>query len=296
MDIRQLQYFEMIYRMGSISKASKAMFVSQQCISRQLANLEKEFHAKLFERNSGGVIPTEEGKYLHSQAVSLLAAAERIEAHFSDAVSNEKSLLTIGIPRGMNFFFDDSFINEFEVICPDISLKRVNLWNTEVCRMMDAGRLDLSFVFNPGSEVTYEVIHLFDEPFTCVVNVENPLAGKDCVRAEDIVSQKILVSDENYYGNTGIEAVLRDMEVCPEMISIVDLFSVYEYVSRNPEWIGFSLRSYANTMDCARIRQLPLKAPHSWWDISLICGNRSHNIDRMIEYIKNRCSQKAAET
>lgn len=296
MDIQQLQYFEMVYRMGSISKASRALFVSQQCISRQLANLEKEFHTNLFDRNSGGVIPTEEGKYLHSQAVSLLASAEKIRAHFSLPVSNGKSPLTIGIPRGMNFFFDDSFINEFEVICPDISLKRMSLWNTEVCRMMDAGKLDLSFIFNPGPEVTYEIIHLFDEPFTCVVNVENPLAGKDCIQAEDIVSQKVLVSDENYYGDTGIEAVFRDMDVCPEMISIVDLFSVYEYVSRNPEWIGFSLRSYADTMNYVKIRQLPLKAPHSWWDISLICGNRSHNIDRMIEYIKNRCSQKVTET
>ena len=44
----------------SINKAAGKLFITQQGLSRVIANLEKNLNVKLLERNARGVFPTEE--------------------------------------------------------------------------------------------------------------------------------------------------------------------------------------------------------------------------------------------
>ena len=52
MEIRVLQYFLAIAREESISRAAESLHVTQPTLSRQIAQLEEEIGAKLFERRS----------------------------------------------------------------------------------------------------------------------------------------------------------------------------------------------------------------------------------------------------
>lgn len=48
MTLTQLEYFCMVCRYHSITRAAKALYVSQPTISTSIRDLEKEFHLKLF--------------------------------------------------------------------------------------------------------------------------------------------------------------------------------------------------------------------------------------------------------
>ena len=66
----QLEAFVQIARLGSFSKASKSLHVSQPALTRRIQELEANLNISLFLRSSGGVELTEEGrrllKYTHS--------------------------------------------------------------------------------------------------------------------------------------------------------------------------------------------------------------------------------------
>ncbi len=72
MDLRQLRYFAQIVESGSLSKASRQLFIAQPALSQQLAKLEGEIGKPLLTRSSKGVAPTENGLALYHHARFML--------------------------------------------------------------------------------------------------------------------------------------------------------------------------------------------------------------------------------
>ena len=58
MDLRQLRYFAQIVESGSLSKASRQLFIAQPALSQQVSKLEEEVGKPLLNRSSKGVAPT----------------------------------------------------------------------------------------------------------------------------------------------------------------------------------------------------------------------------------------------
>ena len=58
MDIRVLEYYLIVAREESITKAAAILHVTQPTLSRQLMQLEEELQVKLFNRTSHSVVLT----------------------------------------------------------------------------------------------------------------------------------------------------------------------------------------------------------------------------------------------
>ncbi len=50
MDINELQAFTHVADEGSFSRAAEALFLTQPAVSKRVASLESELHARLFDR------------------------------------------------------------------------------------------------------------------------------------------------------------------------------------------------------------------------------------------------------
>ena len=55
MTLTQLEYFCMVCRYHSITRAADALYVSQPTISTSIRDLEKEFHLKLFNHGKNKI-------------------------------------------------------------------------------------------------------------------------------------------------------------------------------------------------------------------------------------------------
>lgn len=79
-DWNDLQTVLAIAKTGSLSAASRHLHVSQSTVSRRLQSIEAAVNGPVFYRGAGGELrPTEAGSV-------MIAAAERMQAAFSDAV------------------------------------------------------------------------------------------------------------------------------------------------------------------------------------------------------------------
>ena len=86
MDIRVLEYFLAVAREESITKAAKALSMTQPPLSRQLKELEDELGKQLFIRGNKKVTLTEEGILLRKRAEELIIMGLRLRSgiHKSD--------------------------------------------------------------------------------------------------------------------------------------------------------------------------------------------------------------------
>ena len=72
MDIKQLEYFTVVYQSQNFTAAAKKIHISQQGLSKSIQNLENEFSTPLFLRNKKRLIPTPFGELMYNQAVHLI--------------------------------------------------------------------------------------------------------------------------------------------------------------------------------------------------------------------------------
>ena len=79
-----LLYFAEIVRVGSLRKAAENLLVTPSAISRQIANLEEELGAPLFNRSSRGMVLTDAGnallRYVEDSQVNIRKLRSTIDS------------------------------------------------------------------------------------------------------------------------------------------------------------------------------------------------------------------------
>jgi DNA-binding transcriptional LysR family regulator len=80
MQLTALRYFHETARLGSIRKAAEALSVTPSAISRQIANLEHDLRAPLFERSVHGMRLTAAGDLLARQTHRTFLDLDRVRS------------------------------------------------------------------------------------------------------------------------------------------------------------------------------------------------------------------------
>ncbi|WP_211288195.1 LysR family transcriptional regulator [Mumia flava] len=80
MDLQQLRYVIAIAETGSFTRAAQQCHVVQSALSHQVAKLEREIGARLFDRTSRRVLLTAAGEAFLPDARASVEAAERARA------------------------------------------------------------------------------------------------------------------------------------------------------------------------------------------------------------------------
>lgn len=77
-DLRQIQYFEAVYRLRSFSQAADEMHLTHAALTKSIKTLEHKWDVQLFHRTTRRVSPTAAGHRLYEKVPSFLAQAEAL--------------------------------------------------------------------------------------------------------------------------------------------------------------------------------------------------------------------------
>lgn len=94
MTIRHLKVFICVCKHGSMTKAAEELFIAQPAISNTIAEIEKNYNLKLFDRINRRLFLTDEGKVLLIKAQEVISAFDEFEEQALN--SSKKPLLKIG--------------------------------------------------------------------------------------------------------------------------------------------------------------------------------------------------------
>ncbi|MEU4475608.1 LysR family transcriptional regulator [Micromonospora sp. NPDC023888] len=97
MELHQLRYVLAVAETSSFTRAAERCLVVQSALSHQIARLERELGARLFERTSRRVRLTPAGAAFLPAARQCLDAAERAAAEVAAAVGEVRGRLTVGL-------------------------------------------------------------------------------------------------------------------------------------------------------------------------------------------------------
>ena len=102
MDLRVLHYFLTVAREQSFTKAAEQLNITQPTLSRQLAALEEELGAKLFNRGGHQITLTNEGLLLKRRAIEIVDLEDKIVSEFkgnNDSIEGKISVSPVCNPH-----------------------------------------------------------------------------------------------------------------------------------------------------------------------------------------------------
>ena len=82
MKLQQLIYAVKVAECGSITEASRKLFVSQPSITAAISDLEKEMDVRIFDRTNKGVTVSEKGETFLGYARQVLEQADLLESRY----------------------------------------------------------------------------------------------------------------------------------------------------------------------------------------------------------------------
>lgn len=96
MNLRVLRYFLTVAKEQSFTKAAEQLNLTQPTLSRQLAALEEELGAKLFDRGGRSITLTGEGVLLKRRALEIVEMEDKILSEFKGSQEFMEGTITIG--------------------------------------------------------------------------------------------------------------------------------------------------------------------------------------------------------
>ncbi|MGY1411123.1 LysR family transcriptional regulator [Luteimonas sp. A611] len=185
--LKPLRAFCQTTRLGSVSRAAEALYVSQPAITLQLQALERELGQKLFERSGRRLVPTRAGEALYELARPLVDGIDALPAAFRDALKGmDAGALNIAANSSTILYLLPRIVGRFREHHPDVRLSLHNTVSADGTDLLRADSVDLvvgSMHDVPG-DLVYEPLHRFEQRL--VMPPGHPLAEKAELSLADI--------------------------------------------------------------------------------------------------------------
>ena len=199
MDIRVLEYFLAVAREESITKAAKALSMTQPPLSRQLKELEDELGKQLFIRGNKKVTLTEEGVLLRKRAEELIELMEKTKEEIRSSEERIHGTVLIGAGESDAVSFLARTARRLQMSHPDISYHLYRGDATSITEKLDHGLIDFGLLVEPVDISKYEYLRLpVKDTWGVLMRRDSPLAVKDHILAEDLWEKPLIVSHQIY--------------------------------------------------------------------------------------------------
>ena len=229
MKLQQLRYVVKVAECGSITEASRRLFVSQPSITASIRDLENEMGVHIFERTNKGVIVSDEGETFLGYARQVLDQADLLEGKYKGTSEQ---------------------VPHFSVSCQHYSFA-VNAF-VDVIREFDAARYDFTLREEQTHEIIEDVAHMKSELGILYLSEHNREVIERMLAANELVFEGLfcatphvfVCSDHPLAGRSSV--TLGDLEDYP--------FLSYEQGSYNSFYYSEELTSTFERRKNIRVR------------------------------------------
>ncbi|MYW89699.1 LysR family transcriptional regulator [Amycolatopsis rubida] len=148
LSLHRLRMLRELHRRGTVTAAAAALHYTASAVSQQLAQLERDVGAKLFERLGRRVQLTELGILLTEHAEEILGSVERATLALEEAQGSMSARLTAGVWASVASGLLPTALTALAADYPGIQVRTKELAPEATADAVRDGTLDLSFVID----------------------------------------------------------------------------------------------------------------------------------------------------
>ena len=162
MNFDSLEYFSVLARERSFTRAAESLHITQQSLSSHIAGLEKELNCQLVVRR----IPLEltyAGQTFLSYAEELRRTQHAMQQEFCDISENQKGELRVGIAFTRRRAVMPHLIASFQQKYPNVEVTLMEGSNDALQKLLADGDIDLAVAHFPKAPPEVELRDFYEE-------------------------------------------------------------------------------------------------------------------------------------
>ena len=234
MEIRQVQSFVHVAKLGSFSRAAETMGYSQSAITVQIRLLEEELGTKLFDRMGKKVSLTPQGKrflehanrILYEMNRTIMAMNEDRELENPLHIGTIESLCTAKFPR---------ILSQFHTLYPKVNIQITLDSPEKLIRMMEHNELDLIYILDtPRWNKEWIKVMEAAEPIVFVASVNSEFALRKEMVLQEILGESFFLTEKNANYRQALDQHLAlENRTLDPALEISDTEFIIKMVERN---------------------------------------------------------------
>lgn len=223
---------------GSLTAAAASLGYTVSAVSQQIAHLEEQSGAQLYERVGRGVRPTEAGLLLAAHAERILHEVDEAQDALADLRDGRAGRIRVLTFHSAGETLLPVAIAALRDRMPGVHVRPSVDETPGALRRLRSGEVDLVIVvepFGPGKQPDDDLHrwHLLEDEYRILLPHDHPLAGRRTVQVEDLADADwvVTVGPDDYVRRTTI-AACRRAGFAPRLAAESDEFPVTQgYVS-----------------------------------------------------------------
>lgn len=224
MDLRQLRYFAQIVESGSLSKASRCLFVAQPALSQQLAKLEDEVGKPLLHRSARGVTPTDNGLALYHHARFMLRQLDQALSIARQEAGEVRGMVSLGLPSTTLVAVGLPLMRRIHEKYPGILLNVVEGMSGHIAQMIRLGQLDLAILFVNDVSSKLDATPLLEEELFVLLPQKSKLvpSNQTSISVAEVAKLPLILPTGTHGLRRRVVAEFERRDLTPHVVAEID--------------------------------------------------------------------------
>ncbi|MEI7035406.1 LysR family transcriptional regulator [Fulvimonas yonginensis] len=217
---KQLRAFVSIVKLGTLTRAAEALFLSQPTVSLQLQALERELGVPLLERRRRRINLTDAGEALYELARPLVEGWDNLDRDFQARVKGLKAgRLTIAAGASTIQYLLPELVRRYREAYPAVHLQLASVTGRDGLALLRADEADFAVgsLLDVPNDIAWAPLYHYDP--LLITPRDHPLARKSDIALEDLSPYGLILPPQRLTTYRLVDLVFQQRQV-PYQVAI----------------------------------------------------------------------------
>ncbi|EYC51287.1 LysR family transcriptional regulator [Hylemonella gracilis str. Niagara R] len=269
--IRQLRAFKAVYQLRKLGAAAEQLSLTQSAVSVLIRQLEEGLGARLFDRTTRSLQPTQAGQDAIQVAERILRDVDTLGSSFMDLRAHQRGRVCIAITPTLAGMLLPEVIRTFSLRYPHVQTLVDDVSPEQFVSRVVGEHVDFG-IGTPeraGGEIVQQP--LMRDTLCLVCAVGHPLAQLKQVRWADLDGQPLITARPGYGVRQLVETSAARAGVRLNVVGEVSFQSTALWLARSGQAVALVPTAYARCLAQPDLLIKPLRQPVVSRDVYLVC-------------------------
>jgi len=211
---KQMRAFVYTVKLGTLTRAAEALFLSQPTVSLQLQALERELGVSLLERRRRRINLTDAGEALYELARPLVEGWENLDRDFHAKVKGlQGGRLTIAAGSSTIQYLLPDLVRRYRERFPEVQLQLANVTGKDGLALLRADEADFAVgsMLDVPNDIAWAPVHHYDPML--IMPPDHPLAAKTTVTLQDLSPYGLILPPQRLSTYRLVDLVFQQQQV-----------------------------------------------------------------------------------
>lgn len=211
---KQLRAFVSVVKLGTLTRAAEALFLSQPSVSLQLQALERELGVTLMDRRRRRINLTDAGEALYELARPLVEGWESLDRDFQARVKGlHAGHLTIAAGTSTIQYFLPELVRRYRECFPAVRLQLANVTGKDGMAMLRADEADFAVgsMLDVPKDIAWAPVRHYDPML--IMARDHPLATMETITLQDLSPYGLILPPQRLSTYRLVDLVFQKQQV-----------------------------------------------------------------------------------